>query len=59
MISRNSQIIKIGLNTYKTKIKNMKGDTYYASNIITSRNKKEKIKMNRKEKASIGNQNGK
>ena len=53
MTSRNSQIIKIGLNTYKTKIKNMKGDTYYASNIITSRNKKEKIKMNRKEKASI------
>jgi hypothetical protein len=53
MTSRNPPLNKMGLNLYKTKIKNFKGNTYYISD-ITSRNKNSNnININKKEKLNI------
>ena len=53
LTSRNPPLNKIGFNLYKTKMKSIKGNTYYVSD-ITSRNKKSNnFSINKKEKSSI------
>ena len=52
LTSRNPPINKIGLNLCKTKMKNIKGNTYFVSDTI-SRNRNSNVNSNKKAKSTI------